>query len=312
MGFLFSRRQNTLNNIRNLSMNEKVLNINLLKDEKLSCLTPVSIVMYDKELKIFGGISDESFKLMSYHNELINGDIIVGFMTGDISIYKYKKTEYEDGFDLIQTLNGHSNPIDKIIEVDEKIISCSSDKTMKIWVKENSNYLCTKTIVINDEEYFGHTNILKINHKEIVSSSEGNNYIKFWDVKNSFKEIAKIEDVNSKSLNCSMCMINDKILIMASLHNGIFIIDTIEHKLIGNYKMFCFYSVVSLSDGTILGGCKKEKNNHCLVQYKFENNDLIEINSKENVHTNIITGLVENSYGIIFSSSFDKTVKVFV
>ena len=312
MGFLFCRRQNTLKNIRTLSINEKVMNIILLRDEKLSCLTPQSITIYDKELNIFESFIDESLNFMSYHTELPNGDIIVGCMSGDIIIYTYKKAESEKGLHLNLTLKGHSHSIGKIIEIDGKIISCSSDTTMKIWEKNNSNYKCTKTIEINDEEYLGNTNILKINEKEIVSSADGSKCIKFWDIKNDFKEIAKIKGVNSPSLNCSMCMLNEKILIMAGGNKGILLIDIIAHQLIKNCKKHYFYSIIKLSDGTILAGCEEENNNHCLIEYRYEKDDLVEMNSKEKAHDKIITGLVENSYGIIFTSSFDQTLKVWV
>lgn len=176
-GFLFCRRQNTLKNIRTLSINEKVMNIILLRDEKLSYLTPQSITIYDKELNIFESFIDESLNFMSYHAQLPNEDIIVGWMSGDIIIYSYKKAESEKGFHLNLALNGHSHSIEKIIEIVEKIITCSSDTTMKIWKKENSNYKCTKTIEINEEEYLGNTNILKINEKKILSSADGSKCI---------------------------------------------------------------------------------------------------------------------------------------
>ena len=58
-------------------------------------------------------------------------------------------------------------------------------------------------------------------------------------------------------------------------------------------------------------GCKDEDDLYSLFEYKYENNDLIEVNSRKNAHKDIITGLIGID-GEIISSSCDNTIKVWV
>ena len=47
-------------------------------------------------------------------------------------IYELK----QDGTNLIKELEGHSNIVLKVIKIENILISCSRDKTMKIWEKK--------------------------------------------------------------------------------------------------------------------------------------------------------------------------------
>ena len=68
----------------------------------------------------------------------------------------------------------------KAIKIENKLISCSRDKTMKIWEKKEENdYNCIKPIIISDNSG-KNTNILPTNKNIIVSSANLSNYIKFF------------------------------------------------------------------------------------------------------------------------------------
>ena len=310
MGFFLCKRENTLKSLGSINVNDKVLNIILLKDGNLSCLTKSSIIIYNKEYKISDIISEEdNFHYYFTHTELLNGSIVTGCFTGEINIYKYKgKNQYEESaYSLFQTLKEHTNSIGKILEIDNKIISCSSDQTMKIWEIKNSNYICIKSIIINEGEYLGKSDIFKINENELVSISHGSKYIKFWDIKNSFNEITKIES-NSESFN-SICMINNNILILGG-DKSLFIIDIITHQKINIIEIgYKIISMIALSNENILIGCKGKKGKHSLRQYKYVDKELLEGNCNEEAHNNEISGLIELKDGVIVSSSYDTTVK---
>lgn len=71
-------------------------------------------------------------------------------------------------------------------------------------------------------------------------------------------------------------------------------------------KNFEIPSIINLKNNNILIGCC-ENTNFLII----ENNNLIKIKSKENVHTGNIAGLFETDNGIIISYSADCTVKFF-
>ena len=60
-------------------------------------------------------------------------------------------------------------------------------------------------------------------------------------------------------------------------------------------------------NGNILIGCYDENNKYSLIEYKYENNNLIKILSKDNAHSSHIWGLIEMNDGIIISCSEDKS-----
>ncbi len=110
-------------------------------------------------------------------------------------IYELKN----DDSKLIKELEGHNDIALKVIKIKEKLISCSRDKTMKIWEKKEQNdYNCLKSIIISDTSG-NNTNILQINENKLVSSATKSNYIKFFDIQNNFEEIKTIKNI---SVNC--------------------------------------------------------------------------------------------------------------
>ena len=62
-------------------------------------------------------------------------------------------------------------------------------------------------------------------------------------------------------------------------------------------------------NGNILIGCKKENIQYNLFEYKYENNNLIKILSKDNAHSSYIYGLIEINDGMNLSSSADNIIK---
>ena len=101
-----------------------------------------------------------------------------------------------DGSNLIKKLEGHNDITLKVIIYKNKLISCSRDKTMKIWEKkEENNYNCIKSIIISDNSG-KNTNILQINENKLVSSAVDSNYIKFFDIKKDFDEITTIKNIS--------------------------------------------------------------------------------------------------------------------
>ena len=70
-------------------------------------------------------------------------------------------------------------------------------------------------------------------------------------------------------------------------------------------------SMIKLSNGNILVGCFYKNNDYTsLIEYKYTNGNLIEINSNKNIRPiRDINPLIELGNGIIISCSSDKTIK---
>ena len=62
-------------------------------------------------------------------------------------------------------------------------------------------------------------------------------------------------------------------------------------------------------NGNILIGCEDENSKHSLIEYKYENNNLIKLFSKDNAHSSNILSLIEMNDGIIISGSCDYKIK---
>ena len=285
--------------------------IKILPDGRLvSCSEDGTINIYNKRNYEF----EQKIKVGSgvvYIESLSNNNIIACCFDGALKIYDINN----DDSKFVKQIKGHKNIVLKVLKINNKLISCSRDKTMKIWERnEHNNYNCIKTITISDN-CGSNTNILQINKNEIITAAQSSNYIKFFDIKNDFKEITTIKNISINWSWNSLLMINETILLIGGFDgNGIYLIDIINHQIISNiYKEFGIYSAIKLKNGNILIGCY-ENNNHSLVEFKFDNSkkDLDKIKSKEFVHSNTIVGLIEVDDGSIISCSSDFSIKFWV
>ena len=91
---------------------------------------------------------------MIYFTQISNDNIVSCSNDNSIKIFKLiSETEYR----TLQTLNGHSCTVRKVVEDNHNnLISCSDDHTIKIWNynESNQNYSLTKTIDINDSGFY--------------------------------------------------------------------------------------------------------------------------------------------------------------
>ena len=301
---------NTLtNNIKIINKHSSyVNNIIILKDGRLcSCSSDQKIIIYNKYYE--SEITIEDNANIYYHNQLLNGNIISCCKNNTLKIYELNNKNYK----LVQTLKGHNRSILKVIEINNKLISCAWDKTIKIWEKddENDNYNCIKTLFICNNDDI-RINILKINSYKIVASSNEGKCIKFFSVYDDINEITTINNINCNGWQNSMCMIKENILLIGGEYtDGIYLIDCQQYKIISSIKQKIYIqSIFKLYNDNILIGCKDENYNYSIIEYKYENNNLIKIKSKENAHSQAILGLAENKDGIIISSSDDRTIKL--
>ena len=99
-------------------------------------------------------------------------------------VYNYGEIRIYNWVDSIQkectrVLIGHKSYIRGLILSEDKtsLISCSRDKTIKIW--NLSNYTCIKTL----EGHLGHVMNILLFRPCILCSVSKDSLIKFWDIK---------------------------------------------------------------------------------------------------------------------------------
>ena len=304
------------NNIQNCynTLNFHKYNIEhltLLKDGRLSsCSSDKSIIIYSKEFIPVIKIEDD--QEIYFHTQLKNGHILSTNYKGIMKIIKLKEYSY----DIIQVLTDHENSIKKVLEMKNgKLISCSRDGTLKIWKKDFDKYSCERTIEICDDIYT--MNMIFINDNEIALSVDMLNTINFMDINDDFKIKNKIENIELSLSNDSMCITKEGILIVGTdIGGGIYLIDAIKHVLIAKIyeNMHHIKAIIQLKNGNILiGGAitnEDGKKYYELFLFKYENNNLKEIEKNEEAHDDTIDCLLEMEDGTIVSGSADKTIKL--
>ena len=129
--------------------------IKILTDGRLSsCSEDGCINIYNKqnfklEQKIDVGSGVVNIESLS------NNNIVTCCFDGKLRIYELK----DDSSKLINQLEGHTDFALKVIKTEnQKLISCSRDKTLKIWEKNNNgDYNCIKSIIISESNSYKYT-----------------------------------------------------------------------------------------------------------------------------------------------------------
>ena len=299
--------------IEEIGHRNAITSITFLSDGRIasSCLDG-RIYIYNKDTYERENMLD-IFEYIFYITQLSDNNLIAccGSIENNIlRIYKINKGFMN--YDLIQNLEGHKDWVWKVIEIEKnKLISSSKDNTIKIWEKIDNHYICKKTIAVSNKNNNKPINIIRANENEIAAYSSEDKYIKFLDIKNDFNEVATINNIISSFDPNSIYVLQNNILLVGGIDSsGLYLIDSKKHEVISvvlnNIREI--NSILKLSNENILIGCKDENSKYSIIEYKFNNNNLIKINSKEDAHNNDIYALVELDNGKIASCSADNRI----
>ena len=218
-----------------------------------------------------------------------------------IKLYSINGNEYN----VIQTLSYHADAVYRIYELNnKKLVSCSSDFSIIFYFKYNNEY--TKDFSIKTKGHNGE--IIQIKDNEICFIETTNNAICFFDLLER-KIITKISHLTlCYTIVESLLMISkdlllafgtEKLTIININYRGV--IRTID---VSGSSYFC--SACLLNNNILLTG----DNNHRIMQWKIEGDNLILISKKENAHDSGVYTLRKLENGLIISGDCEGVVKV--
>ena len=118
---------------------------------------------------------------------------------------------FNDKYELKQVLTEHNDKVTYICEIEnERIVSCSLDKRILIWKKDNEQYTIEKELKGHSE---GVNKVISLGFNKIASCSKDKT-IKIWNTKDSYECIATLQE--HKENVVSILQLADKRLVSIS------------------------------------------------------------------------------------------------
>ena len=309
--------------------------LNIFKELKehtnwVNCLIPLDngdfvssssdskIIIYDLNNLSPKNIIDESENGVNYIYKINNNKIISCTNVHTMKIFRF--FENNNKYIIEQILYGHQDNIKKIIQnsFDNSLISCSEDKSIKIWSINNNNYIFNKELIINENI----DSIVQSRNNEIISTSSSDFTVKFWDLK-SFKNLSTISEIKCSPYPNSLSKLsNEYIGIGGWDNNGIYLINIDTRSIVKQIEIGYNINVIYNNDFDIFYTCEYKQDNEMkyyyeIGQWKMDNsyNKIKCISKKYHIHNNLITSILkinkEKEMNTIYlTSSYDKTIKV--
>lgn len=279
---------------------DKIFSLCFLKNGKLiSSGKDGKIVIYnettfDSETEIQKAHKGSVFSVCG----LRNGNLISSGSDGLVKVWEI----YEEGYKNIQTLHGHTKPVNKVIELEDgKVCSCSDDKKIRIW-ENKANYSNIQTL-IGHSDYI--KSILEMNNSIIFTSINGTDdkSLEIWD-KSTYQCMKIIRDIFFYSRN-GVSKIKNRIIVLGGKGELITIdILSFNMKSFKNNLLGDIYSIYPLEDMKVLLGNSAGK----VIYFDLSSSKIISTNQ---LHNSPITYLIENEDKKLFSLFWDQTIKVY-
>ena len=219
-----------------------------------------------------------------------------------IKIFNIKEKEYE----LLQTLNYHTNYVYKIIELKNKnLVSWSYDSSIIFYINDNNEYKKNYQISTNEKECY---HIIQTKENEICFSEYKCKFINlnleeykgicFFDL-NERKIKSSIKDINTQNF----IMITNELLLIPG-YDKLSIINVYQYRLVRVVDITnsgYIYGVCMLNNNMLLTG----DSDKVIRQWRIEGDNLILMSIKGNVHDNGVSVLLNKGDRHIVSGSDD-------
>ena len=260
-----------------------------------------SIIIYNKKTYQPDIIIKEHNSSIYCITQLSSGILASCSVDKTIKLFNIKEMKY----DILQTLNYHTNYVYKIIELKNKnLVSCSYDSSIIFYIKDNNEY--KKDYQIQTDGSC--SSIIQTKDNELCYSEYNNNKICFYDLFER-KIISSIKDINKENGAFERFIMIKKDLLLIPGNNQISIINTNQHNLVRKIEVpgsSWIYGVCMLNKNMLLTG----DYSYTLRQWKIEGDNLILVSKKEKAHDGYISVLLNMGNGFIASGSADNTIKI--
>lgn len=211
----------------------------------------------------------------------------------------------ENEYNLIQTLSYHTDGVNKIIELKNgRLVSCSYDKSIIIYSKENNEYIKDFDFKTNGPN----GPVIQTKENEICYYEGTDNTICFYDL-NERKIITSINNVNDACHYYDCLIMISKDLLLMTGDSRLTIINCNSHNIIRNIN--------APGSGNIWAACLLNNDillaaddNHRITQWKIENDNLKFISKLEEAHDRAVRALKKIGKGLIISADGKGVVKV--
>ncbi len=258
----------------------------------------------DKSIRIFDTNLNVIDKIFNAHEQgIFNIDVIDenAFATCSNDLIKIWNKK-ENTFVVKNTIeNAHNEEILKVIHFSNgNLISCSRDKTIKLWGKNNNGYENITTLCHSDRI----NSILLLEDKNLLISSglDGTN---FWNI-NNYEKIFYLKETYCGWSEGLKRIDEDKIIIKGKDTNILKIISISQKKVILNVNnpFQCNSICVIKEKGFVLiGGRSKD-----IRVYRVDTFECIQ--TIKDAHENDIRGFTQIKDGLVASFSKDKFIKI--
>ena len=153
------------------------------------------------------------------------------------------------------TLKGHSGPVHSIAQLEnEKIISCSNDKTIKIWNKKGSTYVVENTIEKAHDDFI--YKVIPLSLQRMASCSKDGT-IKIWDSQAPYTLLSTLEQDKGIVISILQIRNQEKLLSAYPTQNELCLWNIKNYECEKIFKdVNCCYvnSLLQLDDRTIVVG----------------------------------------------------------
>ena len=267
-----------------------------------SCSKDSQVKIFDSQQ--FNQITSFQFEKVNIIHimEMIDLKLVVCLSDFTINILKIENNT----ICIIEYLLGHQNFVYKSIEYNKSsLITCSIDKTIKMWCKTDGFYQVINSIDVENEVY----DILLIYDYLIACSCYTGKCVKFYDL-NTFKCVNNIENVICSDFNNTLFKYNDEILFVGGI-KYLYIINLLNFSIVRviqteNYiESFCLINEKNiLLTGDDEGNIKKWKIEENGKQLKL-------IKNYNSIHSKWIRKIIRLNNDKIVTCSNDSSIKVF-
>ena len=241
--------------------------------------------------------SDYSLKLYDFHQSIIkslepaHSSSIISLDVKDnnliiscsedciIKIWNYDNSNL---IEIQKIENAHKSCINCIrffnhSEKENQFMTCSNDKTIKIWEKssKDENYYCIKTIINTDSQYLNC--LIELDNFILSGGYDG---VKIWDL-NNYDLICSYRKCSCYSQNAMKVIDKDKFIVSSGIEKKMFVGSISEESLILEIETFCeVYCILNFNQGFFFVGGKDEY----FRLYRSDTYDLFKVLKTDHLH----------------------------